>query len=105
MIFATLLEWCCDLEKGRVRWWHSLSNCGSPTTDGEGSSSARAEFGSDRGITGLNPLRHPAAFALSRTAVARGMMMPVWIVLDASSRFRNRFMRNSLKMAGASRYH
>ena len=47
----------------------------------------------------LDPLRHPAAFALSRTAVARGMMMPIWMVLDASSRFRNRFMLNSLKMA------
>ena len=44
-------------------------------------------------------MRHPAAFALSRTAVARGMMMPIWMVLDASSRFRNRFMLNSLKMA------
>ena len=54
----------------------------------------------------LDPLRHPAAFALSRTAVARGMMMPVWMVLDAHRHaFANRFMRNSLKMAGASRYH
>jgi len=85
MIFATLLEWCCGLEKSRVRWWHSLLSCGSRATDGEGYSSARAEFGPDRGVTGLDPLRHPVA--LSRTAVARGMIMPVWVVLRVSLRF------------------
>ena len=82
------------MEKSRVRWWHSLLSCRSPATDGEGSSSARAEFGPDCRVTRLDPLRHPVA--LSRTAVTRGMIIPVWMVLDVSLRFVTVRMRSGL---------